>query len=158
MNVRVLGALTRTTSPGDVVKVSGVFLPAKFEGYKALKAGLTADTYLQAYQIEVEKKSYEDRDGMTPEQAAALGEKVETIAFSKDPVGRLSRSIAPEIFGHEDVKRALLLQLVGGCEKRLSDGMKIRWDRCEVANRTTSLKKQSNSRFAPRPGGTSTYA
>lgn len=30
---------------------------------------------------------------------------------------RLARSIAPEIFGHEDVKKSLLLQLVGGVTK-----------------------------------------
>ncbi|GMI14436.1 hypothetical protein TrLO_g2438 [Triparma laevis f. longispina] len=128
MNVHVLGELTRTTSPGDIVKISGVFLPTKFEGYKALKAGLTADTYLRAFQIEVEKKSYDDREGVSAEKEKELTTKVEAIAFSKDPVGRLSRSIAPEIFGHDDVKRALLLQLVSGCEKKLSDGMRIRGD------------------------------
>jgi DNA replication licensing factor MCM7 len=37
-------------------------------------------------------------------------------------------SIAPEIFGHEDVKKALLLMLVGGVTKVLPDGMKIRGD------------------------------
>jgi hypothetical protein len=31
-----------------------------------------------------------------------------------DPYGRLAASIAPEIFGHEDDNRALLLQLVRG--------------------------------------------
>ena len=35
---------------------------------------------------------------------------------------------APEIYGHEDVKKALLLQLVGGAARVLSDGMKIRGD------------------------------
>jgi DNA replicative helicase MCM subunit Mcm2 (Cdc46/Mcm family) len=41
---------------------------------------------------------------------------------------RLASSIAPEIFGHEDVKRALLLLLVGGVTKSVGDGMKIRGD------------------------------
>ena len=40
----------------------------------------------------------------------------------------MASSIAPEIFGHEDVKKALLLQLVGGVTRSLSDGMKIRGD------------------------------
>jgi len=31
MNVQVTGELTRTTSPGDTVTISGVFLPTKFE-------------------------------------------------------------------------------------------------------------------------------
>lgn len=38
---------------------------------------------------------------------------------------RLASSIAPEIYGHLDVKKALLLLLVGGVDKR-PDGMKIR--------------------------------
>ena len=31
---------------------------------------------------------------------------------------KLSQSIAPEIFGHADVKKALLLLLVGGTDKK----------------------------------------
>ena len=38
----------------------------------------------------------------------------------------LSKSIAPEIFGMDDVKKALLLLMVGGVSKEMSDGMKIR--------------------------------
>merc|ERR1711972_1075395 len=39
-----------------------------------------------------------------------------------------SKSIAPEIFGHLDVKKALLLILIGTSTMRLEDGMKIRGD------------------------------
>lgn len=38
---------------------------------------------------------------------------------------KLASSIAPEIYGHEDVKKALLLLLVGGVDKS-PRGMKIR--------------------------------
>merc|ERR1719486_1072488 len=38
---------------------------------------------------------------------------------------KLSLSIAPEIFGHEDIKKALLLLLVGGVDRN-PNGMKIR--------------------------------
>merc|ERR1712159_709669 len=37
-----------------------------------------------------------------------------------------ARSIAPEIFGHDDVKKALLLALIGGVTKTQPDGLKIR--------------------------------
>ena len=36
---------------------------------------------------------------------------------------RMARSVAPEIWGLLDVKKALLLALVGGCTKHKSDGM-----------------------------------
>merc|ERR1712159_947535 len=39
-----------------------------------------------------------------------------------------AKSIAPEIFGHVDVKKALLLVLVGSFTKTMKDGMKIRGD------------------------------
>merc|ERR550514_2117516 len=41
---------------------------------------------------------------------------------------RGAKSIAPEIYGHIDVKKALLLLLVGGTTKQMKDGMKIRGD------------------------------
>jgi DNA replication licensing factor MCM7 len=43
----------------------------------------------------------------------------------------LSASIAPEIYGHDDIKKALLLLLVGGVSRKLPDGMSIRgeWGR-----------------------------
>ena len=41
---------------------------------------------------------------------------------------RLAKSVAPEIYGHEDVKKALMLMLVGGTIVVTGDGMKIRGD------------------------------
>ena len=42
-----------------------------------------------------------------------------------DFYSKLANSIAPEIYGHEDVKKALLLLLVGGTDKKMGD-IKIR--------------------------------
>ena len=39
---------------------------------------------------------------------------------------RLSKSICPEIYGMEEVKQSLMLLMVGGVTKEMSDGMKIR--------------------------------
>lgn len=41
---------------------------------------------------------------------------------------RLAASIAPEIYGHVDIKKALLLMLVGGVTRNMGDGMRIRGD------------------------------
>jgi hypothetical protein len=47
---------------------------------------------------------------------------------------RLAKSIAPEIYGSEDVKKALLLQLVGAPTRVLPDGVKIRGEQdfCQI--------------------------
>ena len=39
---------------------------------------------------------------------------------------RLAASICPEIFGMDEVKKALLLLMIGGVTKEMVDGMKIR--------------------------------
>merc|ERR1719203_2465824 len=52
----------------------------------------------------------------------------EAVASGEDMYSKMAQSIAPEIFGHDDVKKALLLQLVGGATRKMTDGMKIRGD------------------------------
>ncbi|KAL5700906.1 DNA helicase [Ranunculus cassubicifolius] len=123
MTVHLRGELTRKVAPGDVVELSGIFLPIPYTGFRAMRAGLVADTYLEAMSVTHFKKKYEEYDlkGDEEEQIARLAEDEGTYT-------KLSRSLAPEIFGHEDVKKALLLLLVGAPHRKLKDGMKIRGD------------------------------
>lgn len=132
MSVHCRGEMTRQATPGDVVTIDGIFLPQRVaeSGYGAMKAGLISTTFLEAQNILVHKKSYDDSiaDSLSEEARAKLDEEIMDIATGEDPIGQLSASLAPEIFGHEDIKRALLLQLVSGCTRRLPDGMRIRGD------------------------------
>eukprot|EP00002_Diphylleia_rotans_P001193 TRINITY_DN10661_c0_g1_i1.p1 TRINITY_DN10661_c0_g1~~TRINITY_DN10661_c0_g1_i1.p1 ORF type:complete len:601 (+),score=137.97 TRINITY_DN10661_c0_g1_i1:45-1847(+) len=123
MSVVLKGEMTRTCSPGDIITITGVFLPTPFTGYKSVRAGLIADTYLDAMHIQKLKKKYAD---YTISEDAL--ETVNQLASDPELYGKLSRSIAPEIFGHDDVKKALLLLLVGGVTKVMPDKMKIRGD------------------------------
>merc|ERR1719474_1939397 len=40
----------------------------------------------------------------------------------------LAKSIAPNVFGHDDIKRGILLMLFGGVAKKAEDGTKLRGD------------------------------
>lgn len=61
------------------------------------------------------------------------------ISLEKDLYDRLALSIAPEIYGHEDIKKALLLLLVGGIDKS-PQGMKIRGRRrCVLRKNSPSI-------------------
>ena len=53
-----------------------------------------------------------------------------TSPAEEDFYEKLASSLAPEIYGHEDVKKALLLLLVGGVDCT-PHGMKIRGELCE---------------------------
>ncbi|KAJ2341041.1 DNA replication licensing factor MCM7, partial [Coemansia sp. RSA 2673] len=115
----------RKLNPGDVAHITGVFLPQPYTGFRALRAGLLADTLLEAHHIRPLKRRY---DQLASELTPELYMRLAQLSRDPDVFGRVSRAIAPEIFGHEDVKKALLLLLVGAPTKRTKDGMSIRGD------------------------------
>lgn len=123
MSVHMYGSMCRQLTPGDVCQVSGIFLPLPYTGFKALRAGLLTDTYMEAHYVHRLKKQY-DQIELTAEDERAL----EIMKNDPDIYNKLARSIAPEIYGHDDVKKALLMLLVGGVTKTIGDGMKIRGD------------------------------
>ncbi|KAL1505170.1 hypothetical protein ABEB36_004792 [Hypothenemus hampei] len=114
------GEVTRQALPGDHIAITGIFLPLVRQGFRQITAGLLSETYLDAHRVISLNKTAEDETNanqLTPEEIAVLTED--------DFYGKLAMSIAPEIYGHVDVKKALLLLLVGGVDRR-PDGMKIR--------------------------------
>ena len=48
MTVYANGELTRAALPGDLVTITGIFLPTPYTGFKQIRVGLLSDTYLQA--------------------------------------------------------------------------------------------------------------
>ncbi|KAK3329751.1 MCM2/3/5 family-domain-containing protein [Apodospora peruviana] len=124
LTILCYGSLVRQVNPGDVVDIAGIFLPTPYTGFKAMKAGLLTDTYLEAHHIHQHKKAYEDMD-IDPLLVRRIAKFTQAGGNQYE---YLAKSIAPEIFGHLDVKKALLLLLVGGVTKEVGDGMRIRGD------------------------------
>ncbi|KAI9226460.1 MAG: minichromosome maintenance protein 7 [Piptocephalis tieghemiana] len=129
LTLHMTEAMTRGCGPGDVVEVSGIFLPVPFTGFRALRAGLLADTFLEVQRIRKMKRPYgPDKNDQGDEgiraRVASLVQHVREGGPSAEMevYDQLTRSIAPEIYGHDDVKRSLLLLLIGGVTKRVGGG------------------------------------
>lgn len=120
MTVYCRGEVTRQAQPGDHISITGIFLPMFRSGFRQIAQGLLTDTYLEAHRV-VRMNKTED-DEMDAEELTE--EELKQVA-EDDFYEKLACSIAPEIFGHDDVKKALLLLLVGGVDKS-PKGMKIR--------------------------------
>lgn len=58
-------------------------------------------TYLEVHTVEQAKRQYGSAFELSPAEVAAI----EALGEQGDVYGRLARSIAPEIFGMEDVKK-----------------------------------------------------
>lgn len=125
LTIHIMGELTRRCFPGDIITVHGIFLPTTNHGFKAIKSGLVADTYLLAMSIIQFKEKYSD---YTPPQEIEYKIRDFIENETGDRYTKLAMSIAPEIFGMVDVKKSLLLQMIGGVTKKMDDGMKIRGD------------------------------
>ncbi len=81
------------------------------------------EIYLDVNSVEFEQHEY-DEIQITEEDEA------EILAMSKDPnlYDNILQSIAPSIYGMHDEKKAIALQLFGGCHKEMDDGTNIRGD------------------------------
>jgi len=115
--------LVNTVSPGQRVEITGVLRIRPFgEGRAASR--IVYSKYLDAVHLKRVEKEFEEVD-ITKEDEKRI------VELSKDPAvyQKIIGSIAPSIYGHDEVKEALALQLFGGTpNKRLSDGGQIRSD------------------------------
>ncbi|KAG8442095.1 hypothetical protein GDO86_011042 [Hymenochirus boettgeri] len=108
--------------PGDRVQIVGIYrcLPSKQGGFTSG----TFRTILLANYIKMMSKE------IAPTFSADDVAKIKKFckAHSKDIFEHLSKSLAPSIHGHEYIKKAILCMLLGGNEKVLENGTRIRGD------------------------------
>lgn len=104
--------------PGDRVQIVGNFrcLPGKRGGYTTG----TFRTTVIANNISLLSK--ESSSNISRDEVA----QCKKLARNNDIVELLSKSLAPSIHGHEYVKKAILCMLLGGLEKILTNGTRLR--------------------------------
>mmetsp|Transcript_79759 Transcript_79759/g.140790 ORF Transcript_79759/g.140790 Transcript_79759/m.140790 type:complete len:794 (-) Transcript_79759:105-2486(-) len=124
ISVYMTGDLTRQVLPGDAITLTGVYTPHQLPYQVARQMGTSQEMYIEAHSIHKHKKGYNEISGNEEELDHQINEARKRGSIYK----AASKSIAPEIFGHEDVKKALLLVLIGSYTKQMKDGMKIRGD------------------------------
>lgn len=124
MSIILKGALTQTLLPGESVTITGVYLPVKHTGFSKIRKGNQVEMQLHAHHV------FKHKQASGADDLAELAEteaEIAKVVASGDGYEKLAKSIAPEIYGHVDVKKALLLMLVGGVTKDLAD-VRIRGD------------------------------
>ncbi|KFV69706.1 DNA replication licensing factor MCM3, partial [Dryobates pubescens] len=114
--------LVDKVKPGDRIQVVGTYrcLPGKKGGYTSG----TFRTILIACHVKQMSKD------VRPLYSAADVAKIKRFSKtrSKDIFDQLAKSLAPSIHGHEYIKKAILCLLLGGVEKILENGSRIRGD------------------------------
>ncbi len=110
------------TTPGSRIKVIGVLkeVPVPLHG-----GGLSTrfELAIEANNIIPLEETFEELD---------IGEEEERqiLELAQDPkiFDNLARSIAPSIYGYEEIKKSLVLQLFGGLQRFHADGTRTRGD------------------------------
>jgi replicative DNA helicase Mcm len=111
--------MQKKTDPGNRLTVTGILkeLPKRIKGKMSTKM----DMYVEANYVESSELLFDELD-ITAEDERLIKD------MASDPMiyDRLKASIAPGIYGSEDIKESLVLQLFGGVPHTLPDGSHIR--------------------------------
>ena len=113
--------LAGLVSPGDRIVLSGIL--RSFQRSNREGKSTFFDLLLDGNSIDIEDKEFEDIE-------ISKEDIEEIIALGNDPeiYKKIIGSIAPSIYGYEEVKEAMALQLFSGIAKYLPDGARIRGD------------------------------
>ncbi|MEM4330904.1 MAG: minichromosome maintenance protein MCM [Candidatus Pacearchaeota archaeon] len=109
------------TTPGSKVKIIGVLREISLP----LPTGIQTrfDLAIEANNIIPLEETFEDISISEEEE-----EKIIELASDKNIIEKITRSIAPSVWGYHEIKEALALQLFGGVQKKRSDGTMTRGD------------------------------
>ncbi|MFB6292291.1 MAG: minichromosome maintenance protein MCM, partial [Candidatus Nanohaloarchaea archaeon] len=123
LSVRLEGDLVdpefqKKVVPGNVAHITGVLRERPLK-----KKSKKYDIYMDANYLEPTEQEFEELE-LTEEEE----EEIEQMAQNEDVFERIASSIAPSIYGHLQIKKAIALQLFGGVKKTREDGVRSRGD------------------------------
>ena len=114
------GDLVDKVKPGDRIQVNGIFKTISTMSTNTSGSVKTVliGTNVQELNNDIQQNEFTGEDL----------KRIRELAKQRDVFDILANSIAPGIYGHQDIKRALVLQLLGGNETNLEDGTHLRGD------------------------------
>ncbi|WP_306055129.1 minichromosome maintenance protein MCM [Natronococcus wangiae] len=121
LDVHVEDDITGEVTPGDHVSATGVLrLEQQSDGQDKSPV---FDFYMEGMSVDIDEEQFEDMN-ITDEDK----EEIVRLSSSEDIYEKMVGSIAPSIYGYDQEKLAMILQLFSGVTKQLPDGSRIRGD------------------------------
>ncbi|MDI6885547.1 MAG: minichromosome maintenance protein MCM [archaeon] len=121
LDVNLEADISGEVSPGDRVIVTGILRSYQ----RTTQFGKTPffDIFLDGNSLELKEEEFEEIE-ITEEDER----EIMALRDQPDVYEKLIRSIAPSIYGYEEIKEAMILQLFAGVPKELPDETRVRGD------------------------------
>ena len=129
------------TTPGSRIKVIGIL--------KEVPVPLHSGGLSTRFELAIEANNVIPLEETFEEFDISDEDERQILELSEDPMvfENLARSITPSIWGYEEIKKSLVLQLFSGVQKVHADGQKSRGDIHILLNRRPGSCKISYFRF-----------
>ncbi len=121
LDVNLEDDISGEVAPGDRVIVTGIL--RSYQRVTQFGKKLFFDIYLDGNSLELKEEEFEEIE-ITEEDERAIMELKE----QPDVYEKLVRSISPSIYGYDEIKEAMVLQLFSGVPKELPDKTRVRGD------------------------------
>ena len=116
--------LTGKVIPGSRIIATGIYATFQPGGKTKNSAVALRSPYLRILGLEIDNDKTGSKRSFTTEEEDEFSNMARSNGFYE----RFAGSIAPSIFGNQDIKKAIVCLLFGGSKKILPDGMRLRGD------------------------------
>uniref|UniRef100_A0A0A9WTM6 DNA helicase n=1 Tax=Lygus hesperus TaxID=30085 RepID=A0A0A9WTM6_LYGHE len=154
--------LVGQVKPGTRVTIIGVHATFSPKYASALEQNLRSVNdigvrvpYLRVFGIQQDSEANDILLGkLTPNDEEKI---LQLVSNTSNMYELISRSMAPAIMGHDDIKKAITCCLFGGCSKVLADGIRLRGDINILLIGDPSVAKSQFLKFAAQVAPISVY-